>query len=156
MKKYYTTLACGMLLLLSTGCNRNPKDSTVSRTIVIVEHEKFHDFGEDDPGFGSLFGRDLDDNIVRFIPYDGYDYDYVELGDTLVLKMTKKMFRKEYNRCNTMYPEEMEIDSDSVLYKKNQILKHDSLVQAKRAILRKQLIANPLQIVASKAERIRK
>lgn len=154
MKKQYNILAFVLLMLLSTGCN--DKEKTVSRKTVVVEHEKFHDFGDDDPGFGSLFCRDLDDTIVRFIPYDGYSYDYVELGDTLVLKMSKKMFRKEYNRCNTMLPEEMIIDPDSVLYKKNQILKNDSLTNARRAKLRKQLIRNPLQIVASKAERIRR
>ena len=153
MKKYYTTLACFIFLLLSTSCN---KDKIITRKTVVVEHEKFHDFGDDDPGFGSLFCRDVDDTIVRFIPYDGYSYDYVELGDTLVLEMSKKMFRKEYNRCNTMLPEEMIIDPDSVLYKKNQILKNDSLTNARRAKLRKQLIMNPLQIVASKAERIRR
>ena len=153
MKKYYTTLACFIFLLLSTGCN---KDKIITRQTVVVEHEKFHDFGDDDPGFGSLFCRDLDDTIVRFIPYDGYSYDYVELGDTLVLEMSKKMFRKEYNRCNTMLPEEMIIDPDSVLYKKNQILKNDSLTNARRAKLRRKLMRNPLQIVASKAERIRR
>ena len=152
MKKYYITLTCGILLLLSASCGH--KEKTISRKIVIIEHEKFHDFGDDDPGFGSLFGRDLDDSIVRFIPYDGYDYDYIEMGDTLILEMSKKTFRKEYNRCNTMYPEEMVIDPDSVLYKKNQILKNDSLTQARRAMLREKLMKEPLQIVASKAERI--
>ena len=153
MKKQQIILTFGILLLFA-GCNNATK--TVTRKTVVVEHEKFHDFGDDDPGFGSLFCRDVDDTIVRFIPYDGYSYDYVELGDTLVLEMSKKMFRKEYNRCNTMLPEEMIIDPDSVLYKKNQILKNDSLTNARRAKLRKQLIMNPLQIVASKAERIRR
>ncbi|MCR4917958.1 MAG: hypothetical protein K5912_03385 [Alphaproteobacteria bacterium] len=153
MKKQQIILTFGLLLLFA-GCNNATK--TVTRKTVVVEHEKFHDFDDGDPGFGSLFCRDLDDTIVRFIPYDGYSYDYVELGDTLVLKMSKKMFRKEYNRCNTMLPEEMIIDPDSVLYKKNQILKNDSLTNARRAKLRKQLIRNPLQIVASKAERIRR
>ena len=152
MKKQHYILAFGLLLLLSTGCN---KEKTVTRKTVVVEHEKSHDFDEDDPGFGSLFCRDLDDSILRFIPYDGYSYDYVELGDTLVLEMSKKMYRKEYNRCNTMFPEEMVIDPDSVLYKKNQILKNDSLTNARRAKLRRKLMRNPIQIVASKAERIR-
>lgn len=153
MKKQQIILTFGLLLLFA-GCNNATK--TVTRKTVVVEHEKFHDFDDSDPGFGSLFCRDLDDTIVRFIPYDGYSYDYVELGDTLVLEMSKKMFRKEYNRCNTMLPEEMIIDPDSVLYKKNQILKNDLLTNARRAKLRKQLIRNPLQIVASKAERIRR
>ena len=152
MKKQHYILAFGLLLLLSTGCN---KEKTVSRKTVVVEHEKSHYFDDDDPGFGSLFCRDLDDGILRFIPYDGYSYDYVELGDTLVLEMSKKMYRKEYNRCNTMFPEEMVIDPDSVLYKKNQILKNDSLTNARRAKLRRKLMRNPIQIVASKAERIR-
>ena len=146
-------MAFGLLLLLSTGCNNATK--TVTRKTVVVEHEKSHYFDDDDPGFGSLFCRDLDDSILRFIPYDGYSYDYVELGDTLVLEMSKKMYRKEYNRCNTMFPEEMVIDPDSVLYKKNQILKNDSLTNARRAKLRRKLMRNPIQIVASKAERIR-
>ena len=152
MKKQQIILTFGILLLFA-GCNNTTK--TVIRKTVVVEHEKFHYF-DDEPGFGSLFCRDLNDSIVRFIPYDGYSYDYVELGDTLVLEMTKKTFRKEYNRCNTMLPEEMIIDPDSVLYKKNQILKNDSLTNARRAKLRRQLMRNPLQIVASKAERIRR
>ena len=154
MKKHYISLAFFITLLLATGCKRNEK--YVTRQNVIVEHEKLHDFGEDDPGFGILYYRDLEDGIVRVTFYDGYDCDYVELGDTLALKMTKKMFRKEYNRCNMMYQEEVIIDPDSVLYKKNQILKHDSLTQAKRELLRKQLLINPIQIESSKAVRIRK
>ena len=154
MKKYYISLAFFIVLLLSTGCKH--KEKYVTRQNVIVDHEKLHDFGEDDVGFGILYYRDLEDTILRVTFYDGYDYDYVELGDTLNLKMTKKMFRKEYNRCNMMYQEEVIIDPDSVLFKKNQMLKNDSLTKAKRELLRKQLLLNPIQIEASKAVRIRK
>lgn len=76
------------------------------------------------------------------------------MRNTVVLKMSAKTFRKEYKKHNLMYPEEMVIDPDSVLYKKNKTLKHNKQVQAKREMLRKQLIAHPLQIVALKAERI--
>ena len=153
MRKQHYILACSILMLLSTSCTN--KEKTVYRKTVVVENEKFHDFGDDDPGFGSLFCRDLDDSVLRFIPYDGYSYDYVELGDTLVLEMSKKMYRKEYSRCNTMYPEEMVIDPDSVLYKKNQLLKNDSLTKARRDSLCQQLEKHPLQIVASKNVRIK-
>jgi len=161
MKKYYISLAIFIWSFLSCGCGHKNatvpgKRNIVSKQVVIVEHEKYHDFDDDEPGFGILFYKNLDDDVTRMTMYDGYEYDYVELGDTLVLEMSKKTFRKEYNKHNTMFPEEMNIDPDSVLYKKNQTLKHDSLVQAKRNILRKKLIRNPLQIVASKAERIRK
>ncbi len=145
MKKHYITLACGILLLLSAGC----KDKTVSRTNIVIDNEKHDDFGV-------LFYQDVDDNVIRVTMYDGDDYDYIQIGDDVVLKMSRKIFRKEYKKHNMMYPEEMVIDPDSVLYKRNQIIKNDPSVQAKREMLRKQLIAHPLQIVASKAERIRR
>ena len=88
--------------------------------------------------------------------YDNNTYDYIQIGDTVVLKMSEKTFRKEYKKHNLMYPEEMTIDPDSVLYKKNQILEQDSLVQAKREMLHKRLLVTPIQIVASKAERIQR
>jgi len=145
MKKYYITLACGILLLLSAGC----KEKAISRKNIILDNEKHYDFGV-------LFYQDIDDNTIRITMYDNNTYDYIQIGDTVVLKMSEKTFRKEYKKHNLMYPEEMTIDPDSVLYKKNQILEQDSLVQAKREMLHKRLLVTPIQIVASKAERIQR
>ena len=145
MKKHYITLACGILLLLSAGC----KEKAISRKNIILDNEKHYDFGV-------LFYQDIDDNTIRITMYDNNTYDYIQIGDTVVLKMSEKTFRKEYKKHNLMYPEEMTIDPDSVLYKKNQILEQDSLVQAKREMLHKRLLVTPIQIVASKAERIQR
>ena len=144
MKKHYITLACGILLLLSAGC----KEKAISRKNIILDNEKHYDFGV-------LFYQDIDDNTIRITMYDNNTYDYIQIGDTVVLKMSKNTFRKEYKKHNLMYPEEMTIDPDSVLYKKNQILEQDSLVQAKREMLHKRLLVTPIQIVASKAKHIR-
>ena len=137
-------MACGILLLLSAGC----KEKAISRKNIILDNEKHYDFGV-------LFYQDIDDNTIRITMYDNNTYDYIQIGDTVVLKMSKNTFRKEYKKHNLMYPEEMTIDPDSVLYKKNQILEQDSLVQAKREMLHKRLLVTPIQIVASKAKHIR-
>ena len=157
MKKHFISFGLFIILLLSAGCKqKSQEEQTVIRQNIVVDHDKHHGFYGEEPGFGVLYYRDLEDSIMRVTFYDEYDYDYVELGDTLVLKMTKEMFRKEYNRCNMMNQDEMIIDPDSVLYKKNQILKDDPLVQARREKLRRKLMRNPIQIQASKAERIRR
>jgi len=150
MKKNYMIFAIGMLMFLAAGCGRkNKQEKTISRQTVVLEHDKYDDFG-------SIIFKDLEDTINRVVMYDDTTYNYIEIGDTLPLEMTKKVYRKEYNKHNMMTQEEMVIDPGSKLRKKNELLKNDSLTNARRELLRKQLEANPIQIVASKAEHIRK
>ena len=125
--------------------------SIVIRQNVIIEHEFYPDCD-----FGVLFYKDLKDTITRMTMYDDSTYKYMQLGDTFDIKMTGEMFRKEYNRCNTMYPEEIIIDPGDKLKRKNELIKNDPVVKARRDSLRKELEKHPLQIVASKAVRIRK
>jgi hypothetical protein len=146
MKKHYISLAFFITLLLSTGCEN--KEKTVVRQNLVVEHEKLHDFGDDDPGFGILYYRDLQDSIMRVTFYDGYDFDYVELGDTLPIEITKKTFRKKYNKCNMVYQEDANIDPGNVLRTKNEKLKNDTLVRARRELLRKYMDEHPIQIMS--------
>ena len=145
MKKQHYILAFGLLLLLSTGCN---KEKTITRKTIVLENEMHDDFG-------SLIYQDIDDKVLRATFYDGNTYDYAEVGDTLVLEMSKKTYRKEYKKHTMMLPEEMVIDPDSVLYKKNEIEKNDPVIQAKKKLMREQIQSKPIQIVASKTVRIR-
>ena len=145
MKKQHYILAFGLLLLLSTGCN---KEKTITRKTIVLENEMHDDFG-------SLIYQDIDDKVLRATFYDGNTYDYAEVGDTLVLEMSKETYRKEYKKHTMMYPEEMVIDPDSVLYKKNEMEKNDPVIQAKKKLIREKIKATPIQIVASKTERIR-
>ena len=94
MKKQHYILAFGLLLLLSTGCN---KEKTITRKTIVLEN-KMHD------DFGSLIYQDIDDKVLRATFYDGNTYDYAEVGDTLVLEMSKKTYRKEYKKHTMMYP----------------------------------------------------
>ena len=47
------------------------------------------------------------------------------------------------------------IDPDSALYKKNEMEKNDPVIQAHKKLIREKIQSTPIQIVASKAERIR-
>ena len=145
MKKYYMGLATFMLMFLASGCG--PKDQVISRQNIVEENEIYDEFGV-------LFYRDLQDSALRVTMYDGNTYNYIEIGDTLSLQMNKKNFRR-YRKYNMMDPEEMAIDPDSVLRKKNKMLENDSLTQARRDLLRKQLERNPIQIVASRNTKIK-
>ena len=145
MKQQQIIFTFGMLLLLA-GCNNTTK--TISRKTIVLENEMHDDFG-------SLIYQDIDDKVLRATFYDGNTYDYAEVGDTLVLEMSKKTYRKEYKKHTMMYPEEMVIDPDSVLYKKNEIEKNDPVIQAKKKLIREQIQSKPIQIVASKTVRIR-
>ena len=145
MKKYYMGLATFMLMFLASGCG--PKDQVISRQNIVEENEIYDEFGV-------LFYRDLQDSALRVTMYDGNTYNYIEIGDTLLLQMNKKNFRR-YRKYNMMDPEEMAIDPDSVLRKKNKMLENDSLTQARRELLRKQLERNPIQIVASRNTKIK-
>ena len=153
-KQYIIALATFILMLVSAGCNKKPQ--IVIRQNVIVEHEKLHDFDEEDPGFGILYYRDLDDSIMRVTFYDGYDLDYVELGDTLPIQITRKVFRKKYNKCNMVYQEDAIFDPGHVLRDKNEKLKNDSLTQARREMLRKYIDEHPLQIMSPMKIKVRK
>lgn len=152
MKKDFTIFIFGAILLFS-GLNvfktKEHKAKPVFRKNVILEHDIYDEIGV-------LFYKDLEDTITRVTIYEGKDYNYIEIGDTMVLKMSPKTFRKQYNKHNMMETDEMVIDPDSVLYKKNEILKDDSLTQIRRAGLERKLLRNPIQIVASKAERIQR
>lgn len=154
MKKQYIALATFILMLVSAGCKQKPQ--TVTRQNVIIEHEKLHDFDEEDPGFGILYYKDLDDTITRVTFYDGYDFDYVELGDTLNIEITRKVFRKKYNKCNMLDQEDAIFDPGNVLRDKNERLKNDSLVRARREMLRKYMDEHPLQIMSPMDIKVRK
>ena len=154
MKKQCIALAIFIYAFAFAGCNKKPQ--IVTRQNVIVEHEKFHDFDEEDPGFGILYYKDLDDTITRVTFYDGYDFDYVELGDTLPIQITRKVFRKKYNKCNMVYQEDAIFDPGHVLRDKNEKLKNDSLTQARRAMLRKYMDEHPLQIMSPMDIKVRK
>ena len=151
MKKYYNIFIFGSVLLFAAGhAYVKKQDQTViNRQTVVLEHDIYDEFG-------SFIFKDLDDNINRVIMYDGNEYNYIEIGDTLTLSMTNGTFRKEYNKHNMMFPEELTIDPGEKLKQKNKMLEKDSLTIARRKLLRKQLEENPIQIVASKAECIQK
>ena len=148
MKKYYEIFTFGVLLLLSAGC-KNKQERIITRQNVVIEHDIYDDFGV-------LFYKDLEDTIVRMTMYDDSTYRYMQIGDTFNLAMTAKKFKKEYNKCNTMFPEEVIIDPGFKLKQKNELIKDIPGVQARRDSLLKELEIHPLQIIASKAVRIRK
>jgi hypothetical protein len=154
MKKQFIALAIFIYALVFAGCNKKPQ--IVTRQNLIIEHEKLHDFGDDDPGFGILYYMDLEDSITRVTFYDGYDYDYVELGDTLAIQVTKKTFRQKYNKCNMVYQEDANFDPGDELRKKNEIRKNDTLFRARRELLRKYMDENPIQIMSPMKIKVRK
>lgn len=80
MKQQQIIFTFGMLLLLA-GCNNTTK--TITRKTIVLENEMHDDFG-------SLIYQDIDDKVLRATFYDGNTYDYAEVGDTLVLEMSKK------------------------------------------------------------------